>query len=338
MRIRNRMRQAGAILTAVATVALAACSPADDTPTQPSLTVGLGYIGTVENYGPYYALHEGLYRDAGLAVDVQPGGNTPPSTLLVAGQIDIGVMDAPDMLHAVEQGADLVAIATQFQTAPTAMTCRRASNISTVADLKGHVLGLKGQEQSYLNMIMQTGGLQPSDFTVVPVGNSDISPIVAGQVDCLFATYAINDGRAIEAAGVPVTNISLAELGLPAQGDVYVTTADTFNNRRDDLTRWVKATGLAWEKFLADPTAAAHYMVDNAFAPGLDLDQQIYQANKQVPFLSTEWTRTRGLLALDPGVWASTSDQMARFGMTGSVVDVHPLLHDLAGEAGTARI
>ena len=334
--VARRAISASAVL-AIAT-AMTACSGSSTVHEGSHLVVGLGFVGTVENYGPYYASTEGLYRDAGLDVTVQPGGNTPPSTLLTAQQIDIGVMDAPDMLHAKEQGADLVAIAAQFQTAPTAMTCRKASNITTAADLKGHTLGLKGQEQSYLNMILQTGKLQPAEVTVVPVGNSDISPLIAGKVDCIFATYAIYDGQAVEAAGVPVTFISLADLGLPAQGNVYVTTEETLKNRRPELIKWVKATADAWANFLDDPTAAAHYMVDHAFAAGLDLNQQIYQAGKQVPYLSTEWTKVHGLLALDPAVWAQTSDDMARFGMTTSPIDLKPLLNDLTSDAATPRV
>lgn len=338
MSLHTFARRIGAAAAVMALGAgIAACSGSSAENQGSHLVVGLGFVGTVENYGPYYASKEGLYRAAGLDVDVQPGGNTPPSTLLTAHQIDVGVMDAPDVLHANEQGANLVAIATQFQMAPTAMTCRKDANIKTVADLKGHTLGLKSQEQSYLKMIMQTGKLEPSDFTVVPVGNADISPIIAGKVDCIFATYAIYDGQAIEAAGVPVSFISLADLGLPAQGNVYVTTRQTLEKRRPDLIKWVKATADAWATFIQDPTAAAHYMVDNAFAAGLDLNQQIYQAGKQVPYLRTEWTKSHGLLALNPSVWTQTSDDMATFGMTTTVVDVAPLLNDLTTDAGTPR-
>jgi NitT/TauT family transport system substrate-binding protein len=335
----RRRRLVSALLASLAAAGgLAACSSAHGAGSGGSgLTVGLGYIGTVENYGPYYAEREGLYKAQGLSVDVQPGGNTPPSTLLAAGRINIGVMDAPDMLTANAAGAHLVAIAAEFQLTPTSMTCRVDSHVTKTADLRGKTLGLKAQEQTYLPMILQSGGLTAHDLHVVPVGNSDISPIVAGKVDCIFATYAINDGRSIEAQGVKINNLSLADMGMPAQGDVYVTTQDFYSTHQAELTKWVLATAQAWQTFLKDPNAAAQYMVSKAFAPGLDTGQEIYQAQQQVPYLSTDWTKAHGLLALNPSSWSQTAAAMSKLGMTNTTVDTSGLLKDLTGAAGTPK-
>ncbi len=335
----RRRRLVSALLASLAAAgSLAACSSSHATSAGGSrLTVGLGYIGTVENYAPYYAEREGLYQAQGLAVDVQPGGNTPPSTLLAAGRIDIGVMDAPDMLTAEAAGAHLVAIAAEFQLTPTSMTCRVASHVTRTADLRGKTLGLKAQEQTYLPMILQSGGLSAHDVRVVPVGNSDISPIVAGKVDCIFATYAINDGRSIEQQGVKINNLSLADMGMPAQGDVYVTTQAFYAAHQAELTKWVSATAQAWQAFLKDPAAAAQYMVTKAFAPGLDIGQETYQADQQVRYLSTDWTRAHGLLALNPTSWSQTAAAMSKLGMTNTTVDTSGLLKDLTPAAATPK-
>ncbi len=323
-----RLRRLVAAAIALAGVAAAsACSAtANGSSSDPgtSLTVGLSYIGTVEHYGPYYAEASGLYKKAGLSVTVQPGSDTHPATLLQAGRIDIGVMDAPDLLQAVEKGADLVAIATEFQEAPLAMICRQDSGVTSMSQLAGHRIGLKTYSRPYLSLLAHAAGTKPSQLDVVPIGNADVSTIIAGKVDCIFATYAFNEPRAIESQGVKVNVITLADMGFPAQGNVYVVTRKTLEKRRSDLVAWVKATADAWSTFLDDPQKAASYMVQKQFATGLDLSQQKYQATAQVPYMTGKWTAAHGLLALDPAAWTQTSEVAAKEGLTTKVVDPAP--------------
>ncbi|MBO9523426.1 MAG: ABC transporter substrate-binding protein [Nocardioidaceae bacterium] len=333
-------RHVAAVVALVAMAATSACGSSADGSSSgkdSSLTVGLSYIGTVEHYGPYYAEEEGLYRKAGLSVKVEPGSDTHPATLLEAGRIDIGVMDAPDLLQFVEKGADLVAIATEFQSAPLAMICRQDSGVTSMSELQGHRLGLKTYSRPYLSLVAHAAHAKPSDLDIVPVGNADVSTIIAGKVDCIFATYAFNEPRAIEAQGVKVNVITLADMGLPAQGNVYVVTRKTLEKRRADLVAWVKATADAWSTFLDDPDAAATYMVDKQFTTGLEIGQQKYQATAQVPYLNTTWTAEHGLLALNPEAWKQTSEVAAAEGLTTKAVDPAPLLDDLTAAAGTPK-
>lgn len=314
--------------------------PATSAESKAALTIGLNYVGTVEHFAPYYALKEGLYEKAGLDVTIKPGGDTPPSTLLAAGQVDVAVMDTLSTITAADKGADFVAIATEYQQTPTSMTCRKDSGVTKPADLAGKTLGLKQAANIYLPAILSTIGVTKDQIKIVPIGGQDVSMIIAGQVDCMFSSFAFNEPRSIEMAGVPVTVFPLGDLGIPSQGNTYVTTRAIYDDpaKRAVLVKWIGAIAEAYEVLLRDPEAGARYMVDNAFTTGLDLDQQIYQSKTQASYIATEYTAANGLLALNPEAWEKVAQVAKDLGLTSSLVDTKPLIGDLSKEAGTAKL
>jgi NitT/TauT family transport system substrate-binding protein len=304
------------------------------------LTIGLNYVGTVEHFAPYYALKEGMYAKEGLDVTVKPGGDTPPSTLLAAGQVDVAVLDTLSTITAAGEGADFVAIATEYQQTPTSMTCRNESGVTKPSDLAGKTLGLKQAANVYLPAILSSIGVSKDQIKIVPIGGQDVSMIISGRVDCMFSSFAFNEPRSIEAAGVKVTVFPLGDLGIPAQGNTYVTTRKIYEDpaKRAALTKWVGIMSKAYEVLLRDPEAGAKYMVDNAFTSGLDLDQQIYQSKTQASYIANEYTAEHGLLALNTEAWEKVAKVAVDLGLTKTLVDVKPLIGDLSGEAGTAKL
>lgn len=303
------------------------------------LRLNLNYVGTVEHYAPYYAKTEGLYDKAGLDVAITPGGDTPGQALLAAGQTDIAILDAQGTLIAKDKGEDVVAFASEFQDSPVSMTCRKDSGVATPADLKGKKLGLKSAASDMLPIILAGAGLTKSDVTVVPIGNQDLSLLIAGKVACMYTSFAFNEPASIEAAGVPVVVFTSAQLGMPAQANIYVTTRKKFDDPATHaaLVTFVKTTSQAYETLLDDPTAAATYMIKHAFTEGLDIKQQTFQATTQVGYIANDFTKTHGLLALDKESWTKAAQQAQQLKLTSSLVDVTPILQDLTTEAGTTK-
>ncbi|MEV5409415.1 ABC transporter substrate-binding protein [Thermopolyspora sp. NPDC052614] len=334
------------VLAAVLALAVSACGSTAKEEATPAasggvpLTVGLNYVGTVEHFAPYYALKEGLYAKEGLDVTIKPGGDTPPSTLLAAGQVDIAVLDTLSTITAASQGADFVAIATEYQQTPTSMTCRNDSGVKRPSDLAGKRLGLKQAANVYLPAILSAIGVTKDQIKIVPIGGQDVSLLISGQVDCMFSSFAFNEPRSIEAAGVPVTVFPLGQLGIPSQGNTYVTTRKIYDDpaKRAALTKWVGVMSKAYEVLLRDPEAGAKYMVDNKFTSGLDLDQQIYQSKTQTSYIADDHTAENGLLSLNPKAWEEVAKVAVKLKLTPKLVDVKPLLGDLSGEAGTAKL
>lgn len=335
-------------LAAVTASAVAACGSASSTTgtttsaSKASLSVVMGYIPDVEDYGFEYALHQGLYAKEGLNVKLIPGGQGVDQVQEVeAGVAQVGIGAAESIITAAGKGDGLKVFGTEFQRSPVAMTCRKDSGVTTPSQLKGKTVGVKPTVGPLLSLFLKKNGLSMSDIHQVPIGASDISEIIAGKVQCEFTTFAFNEPQEIRNQGVQVNVIPLADYGLPAQEDAFFVKQSFYANaaNRELLVKFLKATADGWVTMFHDPTAAAKYEVNGAFVDGLDLSQQIFQASQQVLYMKGLLTPKYGLLAVDPSVWQQTAKNLFAEKVTTSTVPTASMVtNDLVKQADLPKM
>ncbi len=293
------------------------------------LTVVLGYIPNVEMYGPEYALHEGLFKAAGFDVTLVPTGQGINQVQMVAaGVADIGIANPESILAAAGRGEKFKIIASQFQTSPVAMTCRKDSGVTKATDLKGKRIGVKVAAKPYLDLLLSKNGLKDTDVTTTTIGGTDIAVLISGRIDCEVTTFAFNEPRLIENAGVPVNVLPLGSFGLNAQTDSYFVKESFFNTpgNVEMLAKFMHTQGEAWANFFKDPKAAAAYMVNQKFVDGLDIDQQSYQATQQAIFMKSKLTAEKGILWINPATFKETAENLFAAHVTDKVVDPTDML------------
>jgi NitT/TauT family transport system substrate-binding protein len=94
-----------------------------------------------EHGGFYQALAQGFYRDAGLDVDIWPGGPGAGIKLKVAkGEADFGMNRSDDILLAASRDLALVMVAATMQHDPMALMVHADSPVKTFKDLQGRVV------------------------------------------------------------------------------------------------------------------------------------------------------------------------------------------------------
>lgn len=293
-------------LAGAAALMLVAAAPAS----AQSLTVVLSYIPNVENFGALYAREKGFFKEAGLDVKLIPGGNGIDQVQMVSSGIaQLGMTSAESVVAAVDKGAQLKVIAGQFQTAPTAMTCRKDSGITTPKQVVGRKLGVKQAAQVFATAFLGKNGVNIADVKVTPIGNSDISNIIAGTVECMITTFAFNEPRLIEQAGVPVTVLPLGSFGMNSQSGSWIVRTDFLDKPENKkiLAAYMKAEAKAWVEYFKDPAAAAKFIVDGKFNDGLNIDQQTFQAVQQANYMKSALTAEKGILWVDPKTWEETT-------------------------------
>jgi NitT/TauT family transport system substrate-binding protein len=325
MRIRNRL--IASLLAGAAMLGLAAGSAQAARMTK--LNVVLGYIPNVEMFGLEYALHQGLYKAAGLDVTLIPAGQGVDQVQMVAAGIaTIGIDNPEALIAAAGQGEQFKVFAGQFQTQPIAMTCRKDSGVTTPADLRGKMIGVKVNAQPYFRLFLAKNGLKPSDVKTTSIGPNDVSLIIAGRIACEITTFAFNEPRLIADAGVPVTVLPLGNYGLNAQADSYFVKSSYFDKPGTPaiLVKLLHATGQGWIPFYKNPDAAAKYVIDHNFVDGLDIAQQTFQAEQQVKYMKSALTAKTGILWLDPAIWTETAQNVHDSGVTSTVIDTGPML------------
>jgi NitT/TauT family transport system substrate-binding protein len=293
------------------------------------LTVVLGYIPNVEMYGPEYALHAGLFQQAGLDVTLVPAGAGVDGVQMVsAGLAQIGIANPEQLFAAAAQGQKFIVFASQFQVQPIAMTCRKDAGVTTPADLPGKNIGVKVGAKPYFDLFLSKNHVDPKSVSTTAIGSNDISVLISGRIACEITTFAFNEPRLIEQAGVPVTILPLGSYGLNSQADSYFVTKAFFDapGNQAMLVAFLRTQGKAWGTFFDDPKAAAKYMVDNAFVDGLDIDQQTYQAAAQATFMKSKLTAEKGILWINPDTFRETAENVHAAGIAPTVIDPAPML------------
>src|SRR3954454_11646763 len=112
---------------AVALVAGAGSAQAQD-----KVVLQLKWVADAQFAGYYVAKDKGFYKDAGLDLEIKPGGpDTAPEQVIAGGGADVIVDWLPAALAAREKGVKLVNIAQPFKRSGLMLTCRKETGIKT---------------------------------------------------------------------------------------------------------------------------------------------------------------------------------------------------------------
>jgi NitT/TauT family transport system substrate-binding protein len=227
-----------------------------------SLTFGLGAgaqeldklhlltpnVAATSTYAAFVAEELGFYKDQGLEVTYDNGGDTtvPFIAFLVNKQVDLIMLDSTQVLQAVNAGQPISVIYEVMQYAPDRVSVKADSPIQSLAELKGKTIGLAGdRDQGTLQIILDFVGLSIDDVKTAVVGDS--GPVLAkalrdGTIDA-FAGGG-NDTNGIESAGLKLRNITPSAAS-ENPGNVFVILNERKEELRDKVTRFLRAYSMA---------------------------------------------------------------------------------------------
>lgn len=303
-------------LTSLLTLGVAGISAQSEEPMameRVPLTVGLGYIPSVQFAQFYLADAAGYYEDAGLKVTFQNKIDPELITLLAQGSIDIGMADGTSLIPAVSRGIPVVYGATIYASDPNVVFSLADSGIETVADLEGKSIGVPGRYGSSwvaLQALLQTAGLGPDDVDIVTYPDFGQSVAVAqGQVDAATG-FVTNEPVQLRLQGLDVNELHVYDFArLPGPG--LVTGRETLAEKGDALRAFTAATVQAMEAIVADPQLG----LDATFARVPELagkpETQLAILEATIGAWGSDYTAEHGFGSVDRGAWQSGIDIMA---------------------------
>jgi len=220
-----------------------------------ALTVGLGYLPSVQ-FAPFYlAQQNGYYAQAGLQVTFQHKADPDLVTLVGQGSVDIGVADGTSVIPAVSQGIPIKYVATVYGTFPNVVFSKTSSGITKVADLKGKKIGTPGKYGSswiMLQALLGSASLTTDDVQIVEYPQyTQGAALQQGVVDAATG-FTNNEPIQLQLAGIPTTSLHVDQvLALPGPGLIAgskILTAD-----RPAVQAFIAATLRAMNEIAADP-------------------------------------------------------------------------------------
>jgi NitT/TauT family transport system substrate-binding protein len=236
--------------------------------------------------------------------------------LLAAGQLDVVMADALQVLSAAEQNVPIAAIAATFQKNPTVIVAH--PGVAKLDELKGKPIAVgAAANTTFWPWLRQRYGFtddqkRPYAFSVQPFL---VDPNLSQQ------GFATSEPFSIEKGGIKPVVFLLAELGYPPYSEVLAVRRDALAMRADVLTRFVRASAEGWKSYLANPAPGNALIRRDNPQMSDELLAYGHRKMKEYAIVSGADTATGGLLTMTEKRWRETLEFLRSAGLTRPNVD-----------------
>jgi NitT/TauT family transport system substrate-binding protein len=280
-----RIRRMPAFALAVAVV-LAACSGSSsssgDTGNLTKVKFVLPWVVQGESAGHFVAVDKGFYKEAGLDVEIIPGGpDVNAAKLLASGSADFATGSSGGIILARKEGIPLVALWTQNQESGSGLVCKTKTGVKEWKDLKDKKVGIwVGLGEPELYYAVEKAGVSHEDVQWLPQKFSMVE-FYEDKFDCASVTFW-NELHVVEGAGyAPGTDFNLlkaSDLGIYLSGDSGMTTEKMVKEKPEIVQAFVNASLRGWKWALDHPDDAVAATM--RIAPDLDPKKQLFQVEE----------------------------------------------------------
>lgn len=222
---------------------------ADPAPSLTPVSLTLNWTPETEHGGFYAALVHGYYEEAGLKVEIQPGGPGVQVGVLVAkGDMTFGIDNADPILMNRANGMDVVGLFASMQTSPRCLVVHEASDIKSFDDLKNVTLSMKSSSPwaMFVQQKLPLEGVQ-----VVPY-NGNLATFL-NDPKMVTQGYLFSEPVLAAEKGEKTRSLLVSELGYNPYTSVLVTRGELIQKDPELVRKMVQATSRGWIKYLEDP-------------------------------------------------------------------------------------
>lgn len=277
MQTRQRMSFSLLLLSLglLAGLVLAACgnstsgAPADGNRSPTSVSIGLGYIPDIQ-FSPFYvAVKKGYYTAAGLNVTLNHGIVPDLFAEMMARKDTFVFVGGDDTLVARSKHLPVVDVSTIYPSYPISLIVPARSSIQSLADLKGHTIGLPGLYGStYVGLLalLHAAHLTQHDVQLQSIGFTQVSALKQGRVDAVVG-YTNNEPLQLRRLGMQVRTFDVPRYQ-PMVSNGIVTTEQTWSGQASMVRAFVQATIKGLNEVLANPSEALQ--ISRSFIPGMN--------------------------------------------------------------------
>ena len=208
-----------------------------------------------EHGGFYQALVKGYYREAGLDVEILPGGPGAAIKLSVAkGMADFGMYRSDDVIVAASRGLPLVIVAAVLQHDPEALLVHAASPVKTLADLDGRSV-IAPPSMSWIPYVKKKYGVH---FVLRPLTYGMAAFL--GDPSAIQQCVLTSEPYFAEQHGAKVRAIPLSDSGYDPYHTVICRRA-LIRTNPELVKAFVAASLRGWKDYIEGDPSAAHALI-----------------------------------------------------------------------------
>jgi ABC-type nitrate/sulfonate/bicarbonate transport system substrate-binding protein len=286
------------------TAVLAACGGDDETSAGGSSSGGSGLQGvdyqlawlkSMQFVGQFMALEMGYYADNGIEVNQMAGGPTVDAiTVVSSGEALVGLADSNEIAVARGTGVPVKAIAAAFQKSPFALISLAEDPLETLEAQYGMTVAVSDSSRPTVEALMERQGLDPGEVQFVPK-SPDPSVLADGQVQGYWG-FISSEAAVLDANGVDVVSVLLADLGETTQANVLFASDETLESNRDLIVSLLKADIAGWQHYVDNVEEAAGVVFDSYAEGDSSREVMVAEGQAQVALVNDGDAVDRGLL------------------------------------------
>src|SRR5689334_96742 len=272
------------------------------------LTVGLGYIPSVQFAQFYLGQQAGYYAEAGLDVEFQNRIDPDLITLVGSGAIDLGIGDGTSVMPAVSNGIPIKYVATIYGQFPNILFAKATSGIASAADLKGKKIGTPGRYGSgwiFLQALLGTANLTVDDVQIVEYPDfTQRAAVEQGAVDAATG-FSNNEPVQMELGGTKATVLHIDD-AVPLPGPGLIAGTKTLEAKHDAVAGFVAATLRAMNEIKANPAVGLDAAIKAVPELGSDRGGQAAVLAATIDSWTGTAQKAHGLGAIDQAGWTTS--------------------------------
>ena len=306
----NRALGRRTMLKGSAAVAGAALAPSLITVTaraagHAKVNMQLGWLASNGLIGEVVGLAKGYYEEAGVDLEITPGGPGVDGVASVAaGRAGIGQLSSsPSLMLARSAGIPVKAIAAGYQKHPFTYFSLAGDPIRTPQDMIGRTIATQPTAQILLRALLAQNGIAEDQVEVVNMG-SDMNQLLTGQAQAV--TGWLTNTNALSILGPDRVDLMLWDTGIQLYANVYYTTDAMLADHSDVLASYLGASARGWGYARENPEEAVDMLV--AAYPNLDRDSELAAVGPVLGFSFNETTAAEGWGTMNRENWQNQID------------------------------
>ena len=287
---------------------LLGCTGRSDSPVPAAqdaeITLALNWFPEAEHGGYYAAVVHGYYEDAGLNVEILPGGQGAPVVQQVASRaVTFGVDNADKVLLGRAQQADVIALMAPLQSSPRCVMVHRQSGIRSFDDLKDVTLAMN-DSGAWAQFLRRRLPLE--DVRIVPNPTS----LALFLRDMRFAqqAYSFSEPYLAEKEGAEPLCLMVSDLGFNPYTSALLANGRMLRERPQTVRKFVAASIRGWQTYLENPEPTNRYI--NQINPKMDLETLAYGAEALRPLCRDGLASPDELGSMSPQRWQTLAEQL----------------------------
>jgi NitT/TauT family transport system substrate-binding protein len=217
----------------------------------PKVRFKTDWYAQAEHGGFYQAVARGFYRDAGIDVQIVPGGpGVLVTQIVLAGQADIAMGRSDDFIVFASKGLPFVVVGVYMERDPQAIMVHEEGQVKTFADLNGRtVMAVQGS-----NWIDYIKAHYHIDFNLIP-SNFGISQFMADK-EFIQQCFVTDEPYYVKKNGGHPRTLLLSDSGFSPYRVIY-TTQRYLKDHPAEVRAFVAASLRGWDDFMnGDPSPA----------------------------------------------------------------------------------